>query len=137
MKLPLETRLNDEACSFQRLLAAYDGCFDKLDKGIEQAAEDIREENDDTTVHNMNTFLEWWCYFILLDRNGVHKVSVKFPELETDAQGQVSTLAVSDYMQAKADLHGNRFAQARAQFDYRFAKESYRKCFCRKMMAVE
>lgn len=129
MKLPLETRLNDEACSFQRLLAAYDGCFDKLDKGIEQAAEDIREENDDTTVHNMNTFLEWWCYFILLDRNGVHKVSVKFPELETDAQGQVSTLAVSDYMQAKADLHGNRFAQARAQFDYRFAKESYRKCF--------
>ena len=65
----------------------------------------------------------------MLDRNGVHKVSVKFPELETDAQGQVSTLAVSDYMQAKADLHGNRFAQARAQFDYRFEKTSYQKCF--------
>lgn len=132
MKLPPETRLNDEAGSFQRLLAAYDGCFDKLDKDIEQATEDIREENDDTTVHNMNAFLEWWCYFILLDRSGVHKVSVKFPELETDAQGQVSTLAASNYMQAKADLHGNRFAQARPQFDYCFAKKSYRKCFLQK-----
>lgn len=128
MELPQEIRLED-ASTLQRLLIAYDGCFDQLDKDIEQAVEDISEENNDTTVNNMNVFLEWWCYFILLERSGVPKVCAQFPNLETDAQGQVSTMAVSDYMQAKADFYGEKFAKVRSRFDYEFTKESYRKCF--------
>lgn len=129
MELPREIRLDEDGGSFQRLLAAYGGCFDQLDKDIGQAAEDISEERKDTTVNNMNAFLEWWCYFVLLDLSGVQMVSAQFPGLEADAEGKVSTRAVSDYMLAKADAYGEQFARARAQFDYEFAKDSYRRCF--------
>lgn len=129
MELPHETRMDEDADSFQRLLAAYGGCFDQLDKDIGKAAEDIGEERKETTVNNMNAFLEWWCYFSLLDQSGVHEISVQFPGLETDGQGRAATRTVSEYMQAKADQYGEKFARARAQFDYGVTKESYRRCF--------
>lgn len=129
MELPMETRLDPDAGAFQRLLNAFDGCFDQLDSDLEQVTEDIDEENRDTTVNNMYAFLEWWCYFTLLDRSGVHMVKAVLPEMEADGTGQVATLSVSDYMQEKADTYGGRFAQARKQFDYGFVKEAYRKCF--------
>ncbi|MDE7477129.1 MAG: hypothetical protein K2M91_04120 [Lachnospiraceae bacterium] len=51
----------------------------------------------------MYAFLGEWCYFILLDRSGVHTVKTSLPELETDKNGQVSALAISEYMERKAD----------------------------------
>lgn len=129
MELPPETRLDPDAGVFQRLLNAFDGCFDQLDSDLEQGSEDIDEENQDTTVNNMYVFLEWWCYFTLLDRSGVHMVKAVLPKMEADGTGQVSTQSVSDYMQEKADTYGGKFAQARKQFDYGFVKEAYRKCF--------
>jgi len=129
MELPLETRLDSDAGSFQRLLCAFDGCFDHLENDLKRASEDIDEEDKDTTVSNMYAFLEWWCYFTLLGRSGVDTVNVLFSGLETDEADQVSTQFVSDYMQEKADTYGGKFAQARKQFDYGFVKEAYQKCF--------
>lgn len=129
MELPPETRLDPDAGVFQRLLNAFDGCFGQLDSDLEQVSEDIDEENQDTTINNMYVFLEWWCYFTLLDRSGVHMVKAVLPKMEADGTGQVSTQSVSDYMQEKADTYGGKFAQARKQFDYGFVKEAYRKCF--------
>jgi len=129
MELPLETRLDTEAGAFQRLLCAFDGCFGQLENDLQQAAEDIDEENKDTTVNNMNAFLEWWCYFTLLDRSGVHTVKASLPGIEADETGQVSTQSISNDMQEKADTYGEKFAQARKQFDYGFVKQAYQECF--------
>ena len=129
MELPLETRLDSDAGAFQRLLCAFGGCFDQLEDDLKTTAEWIDEENKDTTVNNMYTFLEMWCYFILLDRSGVHTVEVLLPGMEADGTGKVSTQSVSNYMQEKADTYGGKFARARRQFDYGFAKEAYQKCF--------
>lgn len=128
-ELPVETQLDPDAGEFQRLLCAFGGYFDHMEGDLNQAAEDIRDEDKDTTVNNMYAFLEWWCYFTLLDRSGVHSVSVQFPGLETDGAGQIPTRAAGDYMQAKADAYGGKFSRARAQFDYEFVKTAYRACF--------
>lgn len=128
-ELPPETRLDPDAGAFQRLVCAFDGCFDQLEGDVGQAAEDISEEGQDTTVNNMDAFLEWWCYFTLLDRSSVHEVRASFPGLETDGEGCASTQAVIDYMEAKADGYGRKFEKARARFHYDDTKEFYRKCF--------
>ena len=114
---------------FQRLLGAFEGCFDQLESDLLRLAEDISEEGKDTTVGNMHAFLEWWCYFGLLERNGVHRVKASIPGLDVDGAGGVSTRAVSEYIQEKADTYGGKFARARRQFDYGFVKDSYLKCF--------
>ncbi|MDE7202205.1 MAG: hypothetical protein K2O91_09960 [Lachnospiraceae bacterium] len=128
-ELPLETRCDPDAGAFQRLLCAFAGCFDQLENDLKTAAEWIERENKDTTVNNMYTCMELWCYFTLLDRSGVHAVEISLPGLETDEAGQTASLVVSDYMQEKADTYGGRFAQVRRQFDYGFVKASYQKCF--------
>jgi len=126
--LPVETQLDVES-GFERLLCAYGGHFDNLEKDLDQVARDIDEVNQDTTVDNMYAFLKWWCFFILLDRSGVHFVKLSLAELETDGAGMVDALTVSRYMEELADSYGRKFAQARAQFDYDFAKTAYRECF--------
>ncbi|MDE6054246.1 MAG: hypothetical protein K2G55_10885 [Lachnospiraceae bacterium] len=128
-ELRLETRCDPDAGAFQRLLCAFAGCFDQLENDLKTAAEWIERENKDTTVNNMYTCMELWCYFTLLDRSGVHAVEISLPGLETDEAGQTASLVVSDYMQEKADTYGGRFAQVRRQFDYGFVKASYQKCF--------
>lgn len=77
----------------------------------------------------MGAYLQWWCYYALLDKSGIHTVSIALSELETDKNGQTATLAVSAYMEAKADRFGSLFAQARKAFDYDFVKTSYQNCF--------
>lgn len=131
LELPLETRMDvdEDTGIFQRLLGAFEGCFDQLESDLARLSEDISEECKDTTVGNMYAFLEWWCYFTLLDRNGVHTVRASFPGLEADGAGGVFTQAVIEYIQEKADTYGGKFARARRQFDYGFVKDSYRKCF--------
>lgn len=127
--LPIENQLDTEDSGFQRLMCAFGGHFDNLEKDIEQVVEDINEVNKDTTVNNMYAFLNWWCYFILLDQSGVHSVKVPIPELEMDEDGMADSLAVSNYMEKLADTYGGKFSHARTQFDYDFVKNSYQKCF--------
>ncbi len=76
----------------------------------------------------MKCAIDWWCYFILLHKSGVHEVEIRLPGLDTDEEGKASALAVSAYMEKKADEYGRKFAQARTGFDYEFLKDSYRKC---------
>lgn len=127
--LPVETQLDTEGSEFQRLMCVFGGHFDNLENDIEQVIDDINEVNKDTTVNNMYAFLNWWCYFALLDRSGVHSVKIQIPGLETDEAGTVDSLAVSGYMEDLAAAYGRKFSQVRAQFDYDFVKTSYEKCF--------
>ncbi len=128
--LPEESQRHEDSNSFDRLLCAAGGNFEGYEDDLRVAAEDAKdEENRDTTENNMQAFLKWWRYFILLDRSGVHTLPLTLPGLETDEDGQVRTLAVSDYMEARADYFGEQFAQVRAAFDYKFAKDAYKKCF--------
>ena len=65
----------------------------------------------------------------MVDRGGIHKISIALPELELDENGQVSTLEFSDYLQKKADIYGRKFAQVRAKFDYDHVKADYQEVF--------
>ncbi len=128
-ELPAETQLNTEGSEFQNLLCAFGGHFDKLEEALKQVIEDIDEVNKDTTINNMYAFLEWWCFFYLLDQSGVHFVKIQLAGLETDGEGMVSALAAGQYMEELADSFGTKFAQARRQFDYGFVKDAYQRCF--------
>lgn len=127
--LPHENRRNSDSGSFSRLLCAVANDFEGYEDDLRQTLEDIDDEEQDTAVGNMWAYLEWWCYYALLDRSGIHELPIAIPALETGENGLVSTLAVSTYMEKKADTFGRQFAQARAAFDYEFAKNAYRKCF--------
>lgn len=85
--LPIETQLDTEGNGFQRLLCVFGGHFDNLENDPEQVIDDINEVDKDTTVNYIYVFLKWWCYFILLDRSGVHSVKIQLPELTADEAG--------------------------------------------------
>lgn len=127
--LPHESRRNSDSRCFERLLCVFANDFEGFEDDLRQTLEDIDKEEQRTTVDNMWVYLNWWCYYVLLDKSGVHSISVVLPELEADENGKVSTLAVSTYMEKKADMFGRQFAQARAAFDYEFVKNAYQKCF--------
>ncbi|MCH5339669.1 MAG: hypothetical protein J1E03_12875 [Acetatifactor sp.] len=149
-KLPYESQWESDAYTFRRLLCALSGVFRKLKDDIREAEKNIKEENHFATVDNIELALDWWCYFTLLDRSGIHEVEIKLPALNTpdaktkeDAQtadveesgkgaedaGKVSTLSVAEYMEKRADEFGALFSKARARFDYEGLKGTYRNCF--------
>lgn len=126
-ELPPEKQWDSEGDSFRRMLCALDGYFDRLGEDLREA-EEAGDAERYATVENMEIFLGWWCYFILLDRSGVHEVSITLPEPGAGENGLVPTRTVSSYMEKQADSYGRSFARARAQFDYDARKESYREC---------
>ena len=154
-KMPYESQWEPDAGTFRRLLCALPGTFKELKDDIREAEKDIKEnEKHETTVGNIEFALDWWCYFTLLDRSGVHEVEISLPGLEEpdmaageDAQaadgeestkgeestGKVPTLAVAAYMEKRADEFGALFSKARARFDYEGLKGTYRNCFLMQM----
>lgn len=128
-KLERKNQCAPDNGSFQRLMGVYGGYFDRIEEDLQQALDNIKDENKHTTIGNMYEFLQWWCYFCLVDRGGIHKISIALPELELDENGQVSTLEFSDYLQKKADIYGRKFAQVRAKFDYDHVKADYQEVF--------
>lgn len=128
-KLDRKNQCTPDNGSFQRLMGVYGGYFDRTEEDLQQALDAIKKENENTTVGNMYEFLQWSCYFRLMDRGGIHKVFIELPELKADKAGQVSTLEFSDYLQKKADTYGRKFAQVRAQFDYKRVKADYQEVF--------
>ena len=128
-KLERKNQCAPDNGSFQRLMGVYGGYFDRIEEDLQQALDNIKDENKHTTIGNMYEFLQWWCYFCLVDRGGIHKISITLPELELDENGQVSTLEFSDYLQKKADIYGRKFAQVRAKFDYDHVKADYQEVF--------
>lgn len=128
-KLDRKNQCAPDNGSFQRLMGVYGGYFDRIEEDLQKALDAVKEENKNTTVGNMYEFLQWSCYFYLVDRGGIHKISAVLPELETDETGQVSTLAFGDYLQKKADTYGRKFAQVRAKFDYERVKADYWEAF--------
>lgn len=109
------------------LFKALDSYFEELTPDLQDIEEKLRREKTETTLGNIEKFLEWWCYFTLLEKGGVHEVMIQIPDV-TDASGQADTLAAARYMEDKADTYGEMFSRARAQFDYAYTKEAYRKC---------
>ncbi len=128
-KLERKNQCAPDNGSFQRLMGVYGGYFDRIEEDLQEALDSIKEENKHTTIGNMYEFLQWWCYFYLVDKGGIHKISIALPELELDENGQVSTLEFSDYLQKKADIYGRKFAQVRAKFDYDHVKADYQEVF--------
>ncbi len=129
-KLPHENRRDSDSGSFRRLLCAAIDDFGGYEDDLRYAVEKVLEkEGQSTTYGNLCSYLNLWCYFSLLDKSGIHTVSIALSELETDKNGQTATLAVSAYMGTKADRFGSQFAQARKAFDYDFVKTSYQNCF--------
>ncbi len=128
-KLERSSQCAPDNGSFQRLMGVYGGYFDRTEEDLQEVVDAVRDENKSTTVGNMYEFLQWWCYLELMNRGGIHKVSIVLPELETDKTGQVSTLELSDYLQKKADAYGRKFAQVRANFDYERVKADYQEAF--------
>ena len=122
--LPHESQWKSNAFAFRRLLCAAVGFFDEWKDDIEEAEREIREERQYTTVDNIEFALEWWCYFALLDRSGVHEVEISLPGLDAS-----DALSVASYMEKRADEFGALFSKARAKFDYEGLKGTYRNCF--------
>lgn len=129
-KLPRESKgeQGGSVSVMPRLFYAYAGFFDRLEGDLRAVEESVENEKNYTTVDNVVCAVGWWLYFLLLDKSGVHEVTIRIPGLEADGDGKVSSLEISAYMEKKADEYGGKFSQARAKFDYHFLKESYRKC---------
>ena len=128
-KLPYESQWESDAYTFKRLLCALSGYFKEYKDDIREAEEDIKEERHDTTLGNATLALEWWCYFNLLDANGVHEVEINLPGLVSSGSKKIPSLVVAEYMEKRADELGALFSRARSRFDYAGLKESYRNCF--------
>ena len=107
---------------------ATSGNFDALDADCAEAQEDIDKMSTFTTRTQIETALEWYCYFVLLDKSGVHEVDIRLPESEGETVGKCSALAVSRYMEQIADENGEKFSRARAKYDYPLCKATYLKC---------
>ena len=64
---------------------AVGNSFFMIDHALETARQDIQDEIEwkNTMVGSIHDYLCWWCYFILLDRCGVHTVKTEvFSDLE-------------------------------------------------------
>ena len=128
-KLPRNAQWNANSYTMERLLSALEGNFDGLENDLEITLLDLNNEPVANTIENMRNFLAWWCYFTLLHQNGIHKVQLSIPQLDPENTGFVFTLALSRYMEQKADLHGRNFARARAKYNYDFEKNTYQTIF--------
>ena len=102
--------------------------YGPLEKVLQLVQEDVEDSLKYTTTDCMKMSLEWWCYFRLLDRSGVHEVTIELTEVSQDEKGKVSCLALSDFFEQRADDYGIKFEQARKKFDYRKRKEVFWEC---------
>ncbi|MCM1044428.1 MAG: hypothetical protein NC417_02855 [Candidatus Gastranaerophilales bacterium] len=109
-------------------LSAISGNFDALDADCAEAQEDIDKMSSYTTTSQILTALEWHCYFVLLDKSGVHEVNIRLPESEGNTAEKNATLAVSRYLERIADENGEKFSRARAKYDYALRKSTYLEC---------
>jgi hypothetical protein len=116
--------------NFSIYLSAIAGNFDALEADCAEAQEDIDNMSTYSTVSRINTGLEWYCYFVLLDKSGCREVHIRLPESDGEQEqgGSCATLAVSRYMERIADENGRKFSQARAKYDYTFTKEAFLQC---------
>lgn len=116
-------------------LCAIAGHFEQGEEDLRQAEEDVKNDARRHTLDNAETGLMWWCYFALLDRSGVHEVSVNLPGLENSGHGEsdsgqdkISCRVISGYFEKRADDYGMKFAAARKKYDYQSMKNSYWEC---------
>lgn len=131
MQLPEKTRrnnMNDTEFQAAIFLGAIAGEFEYLEEDLQRVQRDISESVKYTTVECIEVSLAWWCYFALLDKSGVHEVTVGLPGLPQKENGKTDCPDVSAYFEKRADDYGMKFAQARAKYDYRLVKNTYREC---------
>lgn len=127
-KLPREAKDNADNDALDYYLCAIDGNFDHLERSLQKAQENITRQERHRTLDNIDYALEWHCYLALLDRSGVHEVTLDLPGLPSGTDKKVSTLAASRYMETLADDYGGKFARARAKFDYQRYKKMHLEC---------
>lgn len=110
-------------------LCAISGNFDELDVDIREAEESFKDYKNQSTIDNIKLALMWHCYFILLDKSGVHEIEIELPVFfAADGSKKAETLAVSRYLEEFADDYGMKFAGARKKFDYACIKNTYLTC---------
>lgn len=116
-------------------IACYHACvgdWTYLEEHIEQAEEDVKDwkhGRQSATGHLYNC-LCWYCYFVLLDRQGTHAVRIglegnEVPQLEN---GNCSCLELAAYFEQEADTIGAQMEASRKKFDYGAIKKSYFAC---------
>lgn len=128
-KQPEETR-RELACknTLDAYCCAIDGEFGSLERVLQLVWEDVQNSAKYTTMSSMLDCLEWWCYFRLLDRSGVHEVTIDMTYVSKNENGKVSCLALSDFFEQRADDYGMKLARARGKYKYTDRKETYREC---------
>jgi len=103
-----------------------------IDKVREVAAGDIEleEKQQTTTIGSVYDFLCWYCYFHLLEKQGILKVKLDLGRKDApkaDKEGS-RCKELADYYERKADEVGRKFAKSRKRFDYEGLKRSYEEC---------
>ncbi len=111
-------------CNLSIYLCAITGNFDALESDLAVAREDMEKMETYSTVSRIKTCLQWYCYFILLDKSGVHEVDLCLPKTED----RISALEAGRYMERIADENGEKFSRARAKYDYALVKAAYLEC---------
>lgn len=129
LKQPEET-WRELACKYTQdaYCGAIGGYFGPFERVLQLVQEDLRGRTTFSTRDNMLDFLTWWCYFRLLDRSGVHEVAAELTEVSQNKDGKVSCLVLGDFFEQLADDYGMKLERARAKFNYRDRKETFRVC---------
>lgn len=107
---------------------AIAGKWDQMKEDLHEAEQDVAEGAKDTTVDNVELSLMWWCYFALLDKSGVHEVTIDLPGLAQKENGKTDCMDISAYFEKRADEYGMKFARARAKYDYPLTKKTHWEC---------
>lgn len=127
----------DEQKPLNAFLRAAVNDFTMLERDLGLAKENIENEHKAATYTNICRFLTWYNYFLKLKENGIDFVAIdiekeEFPKM--NEEGKVDVGLAAEYVEARADDLGKKFAQSRARFDYTPLKETYG--ICRLVMSV-
>lgn len=113
------------------LFEAIQGDFRALDKALNCVIQNLEECKKSTTFIQICDWLCWYCYFTLINQNGIHTVVFDKEEEslpKKDKNGKYSSLALAAYFEERADKMGSLFANSRKQFDYNKMKRTYQEC---------
>ncbi|MCI8371190.1 MAG: hypothetical protein HFI75_02105 [Lachnospiraceae bacterium] len=111
--------------TYDELFHALAGEWSHLEKQLALAQQDDRKRRDqrDTPLDSLYWSLCWFCFFQLLERNGVEHV-----HLELDEAREWSCKEAAAYFERQADEIGAQMDRARARFGYADRKNGYIAC---------
>jgi len=125
----------DEYTFFFNCYAAL-GDWENLSAAVKQAEGDVEDwkKSEQSPLGYMYDCLSWYCYFIKLDKAGIHEVATELagkevPESKTEAVGgKCRSLDLAAYFEKEADKIGAEMETSRKKYDYGAVKKSYQEC---------